>query len=152
MSAGRRPSALIRRISAIRWQGLAAFVPACGLGPSDTFDLPLALEVVFELREHPEHGVEHLPHRGCGIDVLLGDVEADVALPQLVGDLDQVGERAPEAVDPSDGEHVALPQIVQAGGELGALTPPAADLVGVDLLAAEALEGGDLDGAVLVIR
>jgi hypothetical protein len=26
-------------------QGLAAFVPACGLCPSDTFDLPLALEV-----------------------------------------------------------------------------------------------------------
>ena len=97
-------------------QGLAAFVPACGLGPSDTFDLPLALEVVFELREHPEHGVEHLPHRGCGIDVLLGDVEADVALPQLVGDLDQVGERAPEAVDPSDGEHDVVENWDSANG------------------------------------
>ena len=31
------------------------------------------------------------------------EIEADVALPQLVGDLDQVGERAPEAVDPGDG-------------------------------------------------
>ena len=127
----------MRRISAILGgiQRLAAFVPACGLGPGDTLDLPLAPEVVLELREHPEHGVEHLPHRGGGIDVLLGDVEADVALPQLVGDLDQVGERAPEAVDPGDGEHVALPQVVQAGGELGAIAASARDLVGVDLLA-----------------
>ena len=76
-------------------QRLAALVPASGLGPCDALDLPLAPEVVLELREHPEHGVEHLPHRGGGIDVLLGDVEADVALPQLGGDLDQVSERAP---------------------------------------------------------
>ena len=60
-------------------QGPAAFVPARDLGPGDTFDLPLALEVVFKLRDHPEHGVEHLSHRGGGIDVLLGDVEGVTA-------------------------------------------------------------------------
>lgn len=134
----RRPDALGSQAADFRdpssGQRLAALVPARGLGPGDALDLPLAPEMVLELGEHAEHGVEHLPHRGGGIQVLLGDVEADVAPPQLLGDRDQVGERAPQAVDPRDGEHVALAQVIQAGGELGTVTPTTADLVGVALL------------------
>ena len=63
---------------------LATAIDAPGLGRGNPFQLPLAAQVGFKFREHPQHVQKRFPGRTLGIDRLLGGPEGDTTVLQQV--------------------------------------------------------------------
>jgi len=104
-----------------------------------------------ELGEHAQHVQERLARGRAGVHGLLGGAQGDALRLQLVHDVLEVLQRAREAVDAGDHQRVAGLHEVEQHLQLG---PPVAAgagrRLGADHLATGRLEGGALDGEVLV--
>jgi hypothetical protein len=87
---------------------------------------------------------------GGGVDRLLKATEPDPAVGEAGDGVDQVPERAPEAVEFPDDQGVAGPELVQELGEGGAVGAGAAGGLGEHPIAAGPLKGVDLEVWLLV--
>ena len=87
---------------------------------------------------------------GGGVDRLLQRAEPDVTAGQVGDGVDQVAQRAAEAVEFPDDQGVAGSELVEDLGEDGAVGAGAAGGLGEHPVAAGGLEGVDLEGGLLV--
>jgi hypothetical protein len=109
-------------------------------------------EVAFELRQRPKHVKHQFATAGCRIEVFLETLEANTPLRQVRDDLDEMAERAPEAVQLPDQEHVAFAQVGEHGLQDGALDSCPTDDLLIHLPAAGLPEGVELEGEALLLR
>jgi hypothetical protein len=103
-----------------RW---SATVAAAGPGRSQPGGRAFADQVAFQLGQGGEHMEDELPAGGGGVDRLLQAPEPDTTVGELTDGVDQVAQRAPEAVELPHHEGVARAQLVQElleGGAVGA--------------------------------
>src|SRR6267378_284149 len=87
-----------------------AGIDAGRLRPGDALHLALFPKIGLELGEYPQHVEEALPGGGGSVDRLLGRLQDDATLPQVVDDVLQVTHRAGEPVYSSNDQRVALAQ------------------------------------------
>ena len=113
---------------------------------------PLPDEVALELLQRPKQVKDQLAATGRGIKVFLETLEANAPLRQVGDDLDEMAERASEAVELSDHEDVALAQVGQHGLQDGALDACPTDDLLIHLPAASLPEGIELENETLLRR
>ena len=89
--------------------GFAAF-GACG---PDAVLGPLCDQAALELGDGAEDVEHELAGGGRGVDLLLEGDEGDLALLQLLDDLEQLAQRSAEAIEAHDHDGIALAGIVQ---------------------------------------
>jgi hypothetical protein len=87
---------------------LAARVDAGALRLGDALRLPLTPEVRLELGENAQHVEERLARRSSCINRLLGRLERDALLLQLVHDILKIAHGASQPVDTRDDNGIAL--------------------------------------------
>ena len=105
-----------------------------------------------ELRQARED-VKHQPAAGSRrVDGLGERAKSDAALLQVLDGLDELPDRAGEAIQLPDDQGVAAAHEVKRGLELGPVALSAGSLLGEGLLAAAALEGVELERGVLILR
>src|SRR5512135_3022110 len=112
---------------------------------------PLTDQVPLELRQRAEDVEDELAAAGCRVDRLLQALKADLPCLQGGNRLDQVLERAAQAVELPDGEGVARTEEGEGLGQPGAIVPSTASDVGEDSLAAGLGEGVALQVEALVL-
>jgi hypothetical protein len=103
-------------------------------------------EITLELRQRPKHVKHQFATARGRIKALLETLEADTPLRQVRNDLDEMAERAPEAVQLPDHQHVAFAQVGEQVLQDGTLDACPADDLLIDLPAASLLEGIELEG------
>ena len=106
-------------------------------------------QLALELIDRAEKVEDQAPLRGGGVDLLLQDDQADIAVAQLIGQREQVLEGPHGAGQPGDDEDVAGAQVGQGVVEFGAGGVLAGGGVGEDLLAP--VGGQVIDLAVVVL-
>jgi len=94
---------------------------------------------------------DELPAGGRGVDVLLEALKADARVFEVSHELDEVLERAPQAIQPPGDQHVPLSQELPHPVEPGALRLLPAGHIHDDLLAPRFLEGVLLEVEVLFV-
>src|SRR5271165_5454792 len=129
--------------------GLAAAGAAAGPGGGQALAGALDDQLALELIDRAEQVEDQPALRGGGVDLLLEHDQADAALAQLVGEGEQVLERAHGAGQPGDDEDVASAEVGQGLVQLGAGGVLAGRGVGEDLLASAG--GQVIDLAVVVL-
>src|SRR5664279_3138284 len=132
-----------RAVAAARLSGSmtggAAADAALGPGGGEPSHGALVDHVAFELGECGHDGEEELPLSGGGVAAGEGsgeDPHADPALVQLVGECQDLPDRAAEAIELPHREGVAGSQVLQRGGQPGPLGLATGDLVLEELHAA----------------
>src|SRR5260370_35883227 len=121
--------------------GVAQLRPAttgAAAGPGGVEALAGALDdqLALELVDRAEDMEDQAAGRRGRVDLLLEDHQADAALAQLLGEVDQVLQRPHRPAEPGNYEHVALAQVGQRLVQLRTLGELAGHLVGEDLVAA----------------
>lgn len=122
--------------------GFLAAGAAAGAGRGQPVMGALGHQSVLELGDRAENLEEHTTHRGGGVDVLVEHDQVDTTLPQLGGQLDEVGEGTAEPVE--FGDHQLVPGPVgdqQRLVEFGTGGEFAGGLVDEDLFATGRGEG-----------
>ena len=105
---------------------------------------------VLELGDGAEDLEEHPPDRGGGVDTLIEHHQVDLLGAQLVGQLDQVLQRAAEPVELGHHKMIPGPEPAQGLVELGPAGELAGSLVGEDAFAAGRAQRVGLGLGVLV--
>jgi hypothetical protein len=105
-----------------------------------------------EFRKSRQHIEEALPGRGRRVDRLLGCLERNSALLEIVNDILKVPNRPRQTIDPSDDQRIALPEeLEQCGQLLPAIGACAAHLLRSDDGATGSGQGVELDRQALVM-
>jgi hypothetical protein len=125
-------------------------VAAAGPGGGEPGAGAFADEAGFELGQGGEDVEDELAAGSGGVDRLLQAPEPDATVGQSGDGVDQMPEGAAEAVELSDDQGVARPELVEELFEGGAVGAGAVGGLGNDPVAAGALEGVDLELGVLV--
>ena len=107
-------------------------------------------DLPFHLSEGRDDGENGFADGGLGVDAFAQADQLDLAVVELIDDLNQVGHTAPQPVEAPDDERVAGAQGLEEAVEFGALAAAAGSVVGVDAVAAGILESGDLKLRILV--
>lgn len=110
----------------------------------------LSDQLAFELRQGPEDVEHQFAARGSRVDVLRQAAEPDVALGQGVHGVDEVTQRAAEAVQAPHDHGVAGSRLVEELGQLAAFIERPRRPVGEDPVAPGRLEGVGLQPGVLL--
>jgi hypothetical protein len=101
---------------------------------------PLADQFALELGQRPEDVEDQLPATRRRVDLLRQALEADPRLCQGIEQLDEIRERAAEAIEPPDDERVTGATEVKCFPETRPLSLRPTHRVGEDLLAADCLK------------
>ena len=101
-------------------------------------------EVALELRQRPKHVKDQPATTCCGSEVLLETLKANPPLRQVGDDLNEMPERAPEAVELPDYEDVAVAQVREQILQDGALDAGPTNDLFIHLPAAGLPEGTEL--------
>lgn len=112
----------------------------------------LADQFALEFGQRREQIEHEPPLRVGGVDRIVQAEQADLALHQVARQFDQVLERAAQAVDLPDDEHIARPHLPQQLVEGRPRTLRPAGHVLKDALATGRLEGVHLQGWILIAR
>ena len=104
-----------------------------------------------ELREGSHHLHHHAACRSGCVDGFGQAAESGSGFPELLHDGEQVAQRARQAIQLPDHDHIPGAELMEEPEELGAVPTTAGSLLAKDALAASGFERGDLSGGVLLI-
>lgn len=128
----------------------APVVDAIGLCLRNACALSLPANVVLELRHCAQDREGQLSRAAAGVDGLMDALERDTLAAEFVEQLEQVGQRAGEAVKPADHDGVAIADKLEHFHQPGACPTGAAGLILKDAFAAVSREFVHLDIEALV--